>query len=156
MCVSQQLRGLLIELSQPPFTIAEQLQEGSEKQPTEYKPENKERDNQRAKNAPIWRYVHSKISAPTQTVMHPPDRSKSADLVAAMLLMLSGITLTGLFIAFGASLLTRVHWVTMQGLRPARRRGHIIVCGAGSSGSGVIDLLLALGKRFSGCRDLTR
>jgi Ion channel len=85
-----------------------------------------------------------------------PDRSNSAELVAAMLLMLSGITLTGLFIAFGASLLTRVHWVTMQGLRPARRRGHIIVCGAGSSGSGVIDLLLALGKRFSGCRDLTR
>ena len=65
-----------------------------------------------------------------------------------MLLMLSGITLTGLFIAFGASLLTRVHWVTMQGLRPVHRRGHIVVCGAGSIGSGVIDLLLALDKRL--------
>jgi len=77
-----------------------------------------------------------------------PDRNHPADIVAAMLLMLSGITLTGLFIAFGASLLTRVHWVTMQGLRPVHRRGHIVVCGAGSIGSGVIDLLLALDRRL--------
>jgi voltage-gated potassium channel Kch len=77
-----------------------------------------------------------------------PDRTKPLEIVVAMLLMLSGITLTGLFIAFGASLLTRVHWVTMQGLRPVHRRGHIVICGAGSIGSGVIDLLLALGKRL--------
>ena len=77
-----------------------------------------------------------------------PDRSKPFDVVAAMLLMLSGIILTGLFIAFGASLLTRVHWVTMQGLRPVHRRGHIVVCGAGSIGTGVIELLLALDKRL--------
>lgn len=77
-----------------------------------------------------------------------PDRSNPVDVIAAMLLMLAGITLTGLFIAFGASLLTRVHWVTMQGLRPVHRRGHIVVCGAGSIGSSVIDLLLALDKRL--------
>jgi Trk K+ transport system NAD-binding subunit len=77
-----------------------------------------------------------------------PDRTKPLEIVVAMLLMLSGITLTGLFIAFGASLLTRVHWVAMQGLRPVHRRGHIVICGAGSIGSGVIDLLLALGKRL--------
>jgi voltage-gated potassium channel Kch len=77
-----------------------------------------------------------------------PDRSHPADITAAMLLMLAGITLTGLFIAFGASLLTRVHWITLQGLRPVHRRGHIVVCGAGSIGSGVIDLLLALDKRL--------
>jgi Trk K+ transport system NAD-binding subunit len=77
-----------------------------------------------------------------------PDRSHPVDIIAAMLLMLSGITLTGLFIAFGASLLTRVHWVTMQGLRPVHRRGHIVICGAGSIGSGVIDLLLGLAKRL--------
>ncbi len=77
-----------------------------------------------------------------------PDRSSPANVVAAMLLMLSGIILTGLFIAFGASLLTRVHWVTLQGLRPVHRRGHIVVCGAGSIGSDVIDLLLALDKRL--------
>ena len=72
-----------------------------------------------------------------------PNRNDPIEIVAAMLLMLSGITFTGLFIAFGASLLTRVQWVTMQGLRPIHRRGHIIVCGAGSIGSEVIDLLLA-------------
>jgi hypothetical protein len=58
-----------------------------------------------------------------------PDRSEPLDVLAAMLLMLSGIILTGLFIAFGASLLTRVHWVAMQGLRPVHRRGHIVVSG---------------------------
>ena len=77
-----------------------------------------------------------------------PDRSEPIQILVAMLLMLSGITLTGLFIAFGASLLTRVHWVALQGLRPVHRRDHIVICGAGSIGSGVIDLLLALGKRL--------
>jgi voltage-gated potassium channel Kch len=77
-----------------------------------------------------------------------PDRSEPIQILVAMLLMLSGITLTGLFIAFGASLLTRVHWVALQGLRPVHRRGHIVICGAGSIGSAVIDLLLALGKRL--------
>jgi voltage-gated potassium channel Kch len=77
-----------------------------------------------------------------------PNRNDPVEIVAAMLLMLSGITFTGLFIAFGASLLTRVQWVTMQGLRPVHRRGHIVVCGAGSIGSEVIDLLLGLGKRL--------
>ena len=77
-----------------------------------------------------------------------PDRHDTIEIIAAMLLMLSGTALTGLFIAFGASLLTRVQWVTLQGLRPVHRRGHIIVCGAGSIGAGVIELLLALGKRL--------
>ncbi len=77
-----------------------------------------------------------------------PDRSNPVDVIAAMLLMLSGAILTGLFIAFGASLLTRVHWVALQGLRPVHHRGHIIVCGAGNIGTNVIELLLALGKRL--------
>src|SRR6516165_7689870 len=77
-----------------------------------------------------------------------PDRKNPFDVIAAIVLMVSGITLTGLFIAFGAALLTRMQWVMMQGLRPVRRRGHIIVCGAGSIGSGVIDLLLAHDKRL--------
>jgi Trk K+ transport system NAD-binding subunit len=77
-----------------------------------------------------------------------PDRKNPIDVVAAIMLMVSGITLTGLFIAFGAALLTRMQWVMMQGLRSVHRRGHIIVCGAGSIGSGVIDLLLTLDKRL--------
>jgi hypothetical protein len=77
-----------------------------------------------------------------------PNRSDPLEVIAAMMLMLAGITLSGLFIAFGASLLTRLYSVRLQGLRPVARREHIIVCGAGSIGTGVIDLLLALGKRL--------
>src|SRR5229473_388774 len=71
-----------------------------------------------------------------------PDHRHVFDVVMAMVLMLSGIAFTGVFIAFAASLLTRAQWVRAQGLRRVRRRGHIVVCGAGSIGSGVIDLLL--------------
>ena len=76
-----------------------------------------------------------------------PNRGNPGDIAVDMILMLAGITLSGLFIAFGASLLTRVQWVALQGLRPVHRRGHIVVCGAGSIGSEVIDLLLEAGKR---------
>jgi voltage-gated potassium channel Kch len=70
----------------------------------------------------------------------------AGDMLAAMALMLLGVIFTGIFIAMVAARLTRAHWVRMQGLRPIRRRGHIIVCGCGSIGSGVIDLLLAFDK----------
>jgi voltage-gated potassium channel Kch len=75
-----------------------------------------------------------------------PDHNNPVSIVAATLLMLCGISFSGIFIAFAASLLTRWQWVSMQGLRHVRRRGHIVVCGAGSIGSGVIELLLGLGK----------
>ena len=75
-----------------------------------------------------------------------PDRHKVLDLVMSMMLMLSGIVFTGIFIAFAASLLTRAQWVRIQGLRRIRRRGHIVVCGAGSIGAGVIELLLGFDK----------
>ncbi|MGH7038668.1 MAG: NAD-binding protein, partial [Stellaceae bacterium] len=77
-----------------------------------------------------------------------PNPADPIETVAAMLLMLAGITFTGIFIASVVAVLTRIHWVTMQGLRPIRRRGHIVVCGAGNIGSGVIDLLLALDQRL--------
>ena len=75
-----------------------------------------------------------------------PDRKDVFDVVMAMVLMLSGVVFTGIFIAFAASMLTRAQWVRAQGLRRIRRRGHIVVCGAGSIGSGVIELLLRFGK----------
>lgn len=77
-----------------------------------------------------------------------PDRSDPSDVIVAMLLMLTGVGLTGIFTAFAASLLTQARWVRMQGLRQIHRRGHIVVCGAGSIGSGVIDLLLPFGHRL--------
>ncbi len=75
-----------------------------------------------------------------------PDRSNVIDVIMAMILMLSGIVFTGVFIAFAASMLTRAQWVRAQGLRRVRRRGHIVVCGAGSIGAGVIELLLGFDK----------
>ncbi len=75
-----------------------------------------------------------------------PDRSHDFDIVMAMVLMLSGVVFTGVFIAFAAALLTRAQWVRAQGLRRIRRRGHIVLCGAGSIGAGVIELLLGFGK----------
>lgn len=75
-----------------------------------------------------------------------PDRQNIVDIVMAMVLMLAGIAFTGVFIAFAASMLTRAQWVRAQGLRRIRRRGHIVVCGAGSIGAGVIELLLGFGK----------
>jgi Trk K+ transport system NAD-binding subunit len=75
-----------------------------------------------------------------------PHHDDVFDIVMAMVLMISGVVFTGVFIAFAASMLTRAQWVRTQGLRPVRRRGHIVVCGAGSIGSGVIELLLDFGK----------
>jgi voltage-gated potassium channel Kch len=75
-----------------------------------------------------------------------PDRSRTTDILVALTLMLSGVALTGIFFAFAASRLTRVQWVRMQGLRRVRQRGHIVICGAGSVGSGVIELLLGFDK----------
>lgn len=75
-----------------------------------------------------------------------PDRANPGQIIAAMVLMAAGISFTGIFIALIASRLTRAQWVRMQGLRRVRRRGHIVVCGAGSIGSGVIELLLEFNR----------
>ncbi len=75
-----------------------------------------------------------------------PDHGRPLDLAMAMVLMLLGTVFTGLFIVFAAARLTRGQWVRMQGLRPIHRRGHIVVCGCGSIGTGVIDLLLEFDK----------
>ena len=75
-----------------------------------------------------------------------PNHRDPSDLAMAMMLMLLGTVFTGIFIAFVASRLTRAQWVRMQGLRPIRRHGHIVVCGCGSIGTGVIDLLLGFAK----------
>jgi voltage-gated potassium channel Kch len=75
-----------------------------------------------------------------------PDHAKPVDVAMAMALMLLGTVFAGIFIAIVASRLTRAQWVRIQGLRPIRRRGHIVVCGCGSIGTGVIDLLLGFDK----------
>ncbi len=77
-----------------------------------------------------------------------PDRTHVFDVIMSMVLMLTGVGFTGVFIAIAASMLTRAQWVRVQGLRRIRRRGHIVICGAGSIGSGVIELLLGFGKKL--------
>jgi voltage-gated potassium channel Kch len=74
-----------------------------------------------------------------------PDHTRSVDVAMAMALMLLGTVFTGIFIAFATARLTHAQWVRMQGLRPIHRSGHIVVCGCGSIGTGVIDLLLEFG-----------
>lgn len=75
-----------------------------------------------------------------------PNHDRPLDVAAAMMLMLAGTSIAGVLVAYTASLLTRAQWVRMQGLRPIRRRGHIVVCGADGIGTGVIDLLLDFDK----------
>jgi Trk K+ transport system NAD-binding subunit len=66
--------------------------------------------------------------------------------VGAIVAMLGGIVLTSLFIGYISSALTRAEWIAMQGLRRIHARDHVIVCGGGSIGSTVIDLMTSLGK----------
>lgn len=66
--------------------------------------------------------------------------------VGAIVAMLGGILLTSLLIGYISSALTRAEWIAMQGLRRIHARGHVIVCGGGSIGSTVVDLLRSLGK----------
>ncbi len=75
-----------------------------------------------------------------------PNHDDLVDVGMAMTLMLLGTIFTGIFTAFVAARLTRVQWVRMQGLRPIGRRGHIVICGGGNIGTGVIDLLLEFDK----------
>lgn len=67
--------------------------------------------------------------------------------ILAIFLMLSGLILSGLFIAIVASRLTQAEFILSQGLRRIERRGHVIVCGAGQVGSQVIEYLLELDRR---------
>lgn len=62
--------------------------------------------------------------------------------VGAMLLMLAGLTFSGIFIAVLSSRFIEAQYVVTQGLRRVSRRDHIVVCGAGNVGSRVIDYLL--------------
>ncbi len=63
----------------------------------------------------------------------------------AILLMLSGLTFSGIFIAILSSRFTQAQYVAVQGVRRISRRGHIIVCGAGNVGGRVIEFLVRLG-----------
>lgn len=59
-------------------------------------------------------------------------------------LMIAGVIISNLAIAFVAAALVRAQWNALQGLRPVLDRGHIVVFGAGQVGTRVIDYLCEL------------
>ncbi len=62
-----------------------------------------------------------------------------------MLLMVSGVLVANLAMAFIAAALVRAQYTGLQGLRPIRDEGHVVVFGAGRVGTRVVDLLCELG-----------
>ncbi|MBC5810954.1 MAG: NAD-binding protein [Candidatus Eremiobacteraeota bacterium] len=72
-----------------------------------------------------------------------PQAGGAPALAGAIALMLAGVTMTGIYIAILSGKVNEAQWVAVQGLRHVRRRGHVVVCGAGNVGSRVIDYLIA-------------
>jgi Trk K+ transport system NAD-binding subunit len=77
----------------------------------------------------------------------PLDNGVLAKIVASII-MVGGVAASGIFIAFATSALTRAQWVSMQGLRQIRTRGHFVVCGSGNVGTRVIEYLLTHNKKL--------
>jgi Trk K+ transport system NAD-binding subunit len=65
--------------------------------------------------------------------------------IAGIALMTSGVVIANLAIAFVAAALVRAQWNALQGLRPIRDTGHVVVFGAGRVGTRVVDYLCELG-----------
>ncbi len=76
----------------------------------------------------------------------PLDAGPVAKL-ASNALMVIGVGLSGIVIAFVTSALTRAQWTAMQGLRQIRTRQHVLVCGAGNVGTRVVEFLRMLGQK---------
>jgi Trk K+ transport system NAD-binding subunit len=74
-----------------------------------------------------------------------PHAGNHLQQLAAMLTMLSGVVLIGLFTAFVTANFTQARIRLQVGLRQIDSVGHYIVCGAGRVGSRVIDFLVGLG-----------
>ncbi|MBV8727391.1 MAG: NAD-binding protein [Candidatus Eremiobacteraeota bacterium] len=62
----------------------------------------------------------------------------------AMFIMISGIAITGVFIAAITAALNRAQVTALRGLRHIASRDHVVVCGAGNIGTRVIDFLLRM------------
>jgi Trk K+ transport system NAD-binding subunit len=74
-------------------------------------------------------------------------RDGHAITVTVIAAMIGGTVLTSIFIGYVSSAITRAQWTALQGLRRIRRRGHVVICGAGRIGGAVIDLLVRAGKQ---------
>jgi voltage-gated potassium channel Kch len=68
-------------------------------------------------------------------------------MLVANAVMIVGIVMTGIFIAFMAEGFSRAQYVATQGVRRLKDRGHIVVVGTGQVGTRVVDFLVGLGKK---------
>lgn len=64
--------------------------------------------------------------------------------IADIALMISAVVMINLAMAFVAAALVRAQWNALQGLRPIRDAGHVVVFGAGRVGTRVVDYLAEL------------
>ena len=76
----------------------------------------------------------------------PIDKGPAA-MLGANAMMIVGVVMTGIFIAFMAEGFSRAQWVATQGVRKLKHRDHIVVVGTGQTGTRVIDYLVELGKK---------
>ena len=74
-----------------------------------------------------------------------PHATDHLEQLAAMVTMLAGVGLTGLFVALFAANFTQARYRAQQGLRRIGASEHIVVAGAGRVGERVIDFLIDLG-----------
>lgn len=68
-------------------------------------------------------------------------------MIVSIIVMGTGVTLGGVFIATVASALNRAQQIALRGLRHIRAEDHVIVCGAGNVGTRIIDFLLEMDQR---------
>jgi Trk K+ transport system NAD-binding subunit len=71
------------------------------------------------------------------SLLHRPDYMKVAD----MLLMVGGVVVTNLAVAFLSAALVRTQWISLQGLRRVHASDHVVICGAGRVGTRVMEYL---------------
>ncbi|MBV8642288.1 MAG: NAD-binding protein [Candidatus Eremiobacteraeota bacterium] len=68
-------------------------------------------------------------------------------MIAANLVMFTGVASLGIFIAFATSAVTSAQFTAVQGVRQIRTRGHVLLCGAGNVGSSAVGYLHALHQK---------
>ncbi|MGH7683595.1 MAG: NAD-binding protein, partial [Vulcanimicrobiaceae bacterium] len=68
-------------------------------------------------------------------------------MLMASVLMVVGVLISGIFIAFMSEGFSRAQYVATQGVRQLKLRGHIVVVGTGQVGTRVIDYLVELDKK---------
>lgn len=78
------------------------------------------------------------------TLLDKPDVVK----VVGMVMMIGGVVLTNLAVAFLSAALVRTQWIALQGLRRVRASAHVVICGMGRVGTRVVEYLQGFGLKL--------